>query len=332
MNKIKKYLLTAILSFFLINGIYINIILDRDFLAQIGLEGHIILASLIFFIGTKVIAEYFFFSLKGLKKWFVGFYALFIITASILSIFFIRVWKAEKIYSQKESFNSIVQKKNQQRSQKINLYKDRLKELKEQINLKKSLIQKADKIENKWLRHRYNKEINELSKEEKNIFSQYLALINQPIKKEKHKESLQSTLDKTFGHQSKSFLTFVNLILAILVDGSLILLSFGLSYILKTESIEVNSNPYTKRNSRSFSSKSFKNTVPKQKNYISFADDFNGQELKTIREKLGKTQSEMAEIINISHITQRKISHYEKNQNEKIPNDMIERLVQLNIL
>ncbi|MDH5679976.1 MAG: hypothetical protein OEZ36_00195, partial [Spirochaetota bacterium] len=159
----KKYLYTIILSLLIGIGLYINFELDRDFLSQFGFSGLIVVISIVFFIGIKIISEFFFFRLKGIGKVFTGLFAVSLIVLSITSIFFIRVYKTDTVRQHKESVNLSITKASDEATEYRDTILNQIKSLESQVRTKETQISKLDMKDDKWLIYDYNKKIEKLN-------------------------------------------------------------------------------------------------------------------------------------------------------------------------
>ncbi len=243
-TKIKKYLLSIIISLFLLAGLYLNYELDKDFLSQFGFTGFFVIVSIVFFIGIKIISEFLFFRLTGLKKWLVGSFALFVVIGSIISIFFVRIYKSESMFQSKMNINQTIDSKNRVAAQNRLLLINQVKSIEKQIKLKTSMIN--DLNDSRWLKYRYAKDIGKLNTQKLVLIKDIRSLKTNEIPVTKKTTSLHSALNIALGYDSKNLTLGVNLLFTIFVDTALILLCFGLSYILGSSPVKLINEPHNK--------------------------------------------------------------------------------------
>ncbi len=233
MTKAKKWFYTVIIGLFLIAGLFINYELDRDFLSQFGFDGFFVIISIGFFIGIKILTEFLFFRVKGVAKYFLGGFALFLIIASILSIFFVRIFKSETLFQEKENVNLTIEKQNREVDQNRGLILSQIYSLEKQVSNKQAMIKELDPTDSKWLRHRYSKDIIKLNTQKLSLLKELKTIKKGEISLTKKETTLHGALNRVFGTKSNTLTLSVNLIFTLIVDGALILLCFGLSFITK---------------------------------------------------------------------------------------------------
>lgn len=233
LTKPKKIFYTMILSCFLVAGLYINFELDRDFLTQFGFSGLFVVVSILFFIGLKIIAEFLFFKLQGVAKYLVGIFALFVIIGSITSIFFIRIYKSESMFQHQQAVNTSIENQKNEMSQNKSLLLSQINSVDEQIKLKMSLIGSLDGENNKWLKHRYNNEINALNAQKTALLDKFSNLkgTSSPIVQKEKVATLHDSLNRVFGVGGDKLTLGVNLIFTIFVDTALLLLIYGIAFV-----------------------------------------------------------------------------------------------------
>jgi len=232
MTRAKSITYSLIMGILLIAGLYLNYELDRDFLSQFGFSGLFVTVSIIFFISIKILSEFLFFRLRGITKYLVGVFALFTILLSISSIFFVRVWKSESVFQHTKNLNRSIEKTNNEVDTNRKLLLSQINSLDKQINVKQNIISKLNDTNDRWTIYNYNQQIDKLNTHKMVLLKDLKALKSDKVSIEKKETSLHESLNKAFGTDSNNLTIAVNLLFTLFVDGSLILLCFGLSYTL----------------------------------------------------------------------------------------------------
>ena len=232
MTRAKSISYSLIMGILLTAGLYINYELDHDFLSQFGFSGLFVTVSIIFFISIKILSEFLFFRLAGVTKYLVGVFALFTILLSISSIFFVRIWKSESVFQHTKNLNKSIEKTNNEVDTNRKLLLSQITSLDKQINIKQDIISKLNDTQDRWTIYNYNKQIDKLNTQKIALLNDLKVLKSDKVSIEKKETSLHESLNKAFGTNSNNLTIAVNLLFTLFVDGSLILLCFGLSYTL----------------------------------------------------------------------------------------------------
>lgn len=235
MSKSKKYVYSIILSLLIGIGLYINFELDRDFLSQFGFSGVIVIISIVFFIGIKIISEFFFFRLKGIGKVMTGLFAVSLIGLSITSIFFIRVYKTDSVRQHKESVNSSISQGKSEATEYRDTILNQIKSLERQVRTKETQFSKLDMKDDKWLIYDYNKKIEKLNAQKIALLGKLPRQTAIKLDDKEKQATLHEALNRAFGVNADSLTLYVNLAFTVFVDLALLFLIYILSGLWNTQ-------------------------------------------------------------------------------------------------
>ncbi len=244
MTKAKSTALIVLVSILLATGLYINFILQKDFLTKLGFEGLLAIICILFFDASKIISEIVFFNLKSISsKLIIGTFALLLVFLSVYTTFSERTWKSQVKTLEMEDYNHGIQEQNQLIEDSKKRLKSQLNDLDEQIATKRNLITKlkedSGKNNDKWLLFQYNKEIFQYNKEidklnkDKSVLLARIDKIDKTkvINPKKH-YSLKEALKNGLGIvQGENLEVVSNLVIAVVTDGIILFLCFSLSFL-----------------------------------------------------------------------------------------------------
>ncbi len=234
----QKALYLTLVCIFLSAGLFINFILQKDFLTQLGFSGLVVVITIIFFDGAKVLSEILFFKIKGFSKVIIGIFAIFLFLISVYSTFAVRNWKARQTFEKVEKVNIHNQESNRDLAKKKARLTNQIKSLEGQINTVQKLISSLNGKKDKWLGLRYQKEITKLNNQKIALLTQMNSLDKSKISVKKRKITLQHAMAESFGSSGEKLSIITNLIIALMVDGIILFLCYNFSYLAvnKTES------------------------------------------------------------------------------------------------
>ncbi|GMT49581.1 MAG: hypothetical protein IEMM0008_1120 [bacterium] len=244
MTKAKSTALIVLVSILLATGLYINFILQKDFLTKLGFEGLLAIICILFFDASKIISEIVFFNLKSISsKLIIGTFALLLAFLSVYTTFSERTWKSQVKSLEMEDYNHAILERNLQIENSKKRLKTQLKSLDEQIDTKRNLITKlkedSNKNNDKWLLFQYNKEIfqynkeiDKLNKDKSGLLSQIDTIDRTKVINPKKHYSLKDALKNGIGAvQGENLEIISNLVIAVVTDGIILFLCFSLSFL-----------------------------------------------------------------------------------------------------
>lgn len=232
----KNIFLILIITILLFTGLYINFILQQDFLTQFGFEGYIAILCIIFFDASKVMSEILFFQVRNfITKLSVGLFAFSLIFLSIYTTFSVRTWKSQITIHESKNITLSVKEEEEKAERVKNRVKQQIESLDEQIEIKKSIIislNKANKSKNAWLISVYNKKLDQFTKDKIKLLRE-LEDIEKAKKTGVHAPlTLTKAMKERLGEKGENLELATNLVIAVLTDSIILFLCFGLSFLL----------------------------------------------------------------------------------------------------
>ena len=363
MNKTGLILSLIGIIILLISAIYISLELQKEFLLQLGFTGLFLYVSVIFFDICKVLSEITFFKVSNKARIIIFIYMILFISTSIYATWTVRIWKADIMLSQIEFQN--ISKEQESKiigsdiNRKIELIENRRtdyhnqlemydKQIEAKINVMNSLDPKKDKKsisgyswELQKLQEKKDIIFEELQQfedsitgKEENLFEESIIESKPIVKKE---ISLFHSIENAFNISGKNFMNIANFFLALIIDSSIIFLSFITSYLSKLIS-KKDIPAIHKENKRDISK--IKDTYEKNiltdenKSYINvllkkLSDEgyVNRHSIfREIRKTLKLTQNELAERLNTNQTI---ISLCENKEGGEIPPTILKKLEKL---
>ena len=230
----KNTFLIISISVLLLTGLYINFILQKDFLTQIGFEGFLAIICILFFDSSKIISEILFFRMKNfMSRFIVGIFAILLIFLSIYTTFSVRTWKSQQTFKTTENRNMSFKERNKQIEESKQRLTNQLTSLEEQIKMKRDLVHEMNnKNQNKWITFRYNKEINTLNEQKLLLLKKIENLNTEVVFSTKETTTLPQAMIDKLGGKGEELELLINLIIASVTDGIILFLCFGLSFVI----------------------------------------------------------------------------------------------------
>lgn len=237
MRKNKNTYLTVAIAVLVLTGLYINFILQKDFLIQLGFDGMLAIVCILFFDASKIISEILFFKLKKITpKLIVRTFAVVLIFLSVYATFSVRTWKSRSNFQSLENANALLNNKNKEIKATKNRLTNQLESLEDQIKMKRTMILSfSDQNQNKWITFRYNKEINKLSEQKTALLKKIDDVVTKKVLATNQKLSLQQAMEESIGTGSEKLEIITNLVIALVTDGIILFLCFSLSFVLPEE-------------------------------------------------------------------------------------------------
>ena len=106
MHKKNKWLATFLIIL-LLTGLYIIYHLQQGFLEHFGFTKSFAIISVLFWDIMKLLMEFLFFRLKGMRKVVIGVLALIILSGSLLSVYSLRIYYSELKFNNATYINKI---------------------------------------------------------------------------------------------------------------------------------------------------------------------------------------------------------------------------------
>ncbi len=341
---IKKFFSALGLLILLSLALTLNFILQQDYFNQIGFAGIVVFISIILLDTSKVLSETMFFRIKHcIAKYILAVFSIVLLIISAYTTFSVRQHKTYMAHTSIEKDNQSITEKNTSIKQQKQRLQDQISSIDGQIKTKQSLITSLqDDEKGKWLRHRYNKEIDKLDIQKSPLLKEINKLDKQIIPIDKKKVSLQTALALSIGIKAMKIETITNLTIALTIEGIIIFLCYSLSFVLRTnrtkseskkdkivrEDVRDTENHQNNPNNyRTFHRTKPANKVQDKENTIQFYNDEDikndfpdSERLKGYRASNNLTQIELAEKWNISRS---KIAKMETGA-EKVSQDVLE--------
>ncbi len=256
MTKGKSTALIVLVSILLATGLYINFILQKDFLTQLGFEGLLAIVCILFFDASKIISEIVFFNLKSISsKLVIGTFALLLVLLSVYTTFSVRTWKSQMKFQETKDYNHAIQERNQQIENSKQRLRSQMDDLNEQIKTKRNLITKlkedSNKNNDKWLLFQYNKEIflynkeiDKLNKDKSGLMTRIDKVDKTKVINPKKHYSLKEALKKGLGAvQGENLEVITNFVIAVITDGIILFLCFSLSFLAGARIQDIKEKP-----------------------------------------------------------------------------------------
>ncbi|MDH5680198.1 MAG: hypothetical protein OEZ36_01310 [Spirochaetota bacterium] len=234
----KNITLIAVISVLLITGLYINFILQKDFLTQLGFDGLLAIICIIFFDASKIISEILFFKMKtAFSRVVIGIFAFLLIFLSVYTTFSVRTWKSELTSQEIESVNLNLKAKNDRVKEARKRLNNQLDSLEEQIKTKREMILALNKDEkskngNKWLAYHYNKDMNRLNQQKVALLKKIEDVDKRKIVRSDTPVSMHKAITNRLGAKGENMEMVINLVIALVTDGIILFLCYGLSFLL----------------------------------------------------------------------------------------------------
>ncbi len=236
MTQSKNIYLISIIALLLITGLYINFILQKDFLTQQGFDGLLAVICICFFDASKIISEIVFFKMKGLaSKIAIGVFAVILIFLSVYTTFSVRTWKSQLTFYEMESSRKDLNAKNKQIDDRKSRLATQLKSLEEQIHTKREMIQSINsdrRTKNNWLSFQYNKEIDKLNEQKLSLLKKIDSIDQKKILTTDKQISLHKAMSQALGNEGQNLELLTNLMIALVTDGIILFLCFSLSFLI----------------------------------------------------------------------------------------------------
>ncbi len=326
---IKKHLPILIVLSLIFLALALNYLLQIDFFSYT--YGHIIaIIYIIVLDSSKLITEllYFHLSINKLAKCLVGVLGLILVSLSFFSSFSIRVHKSLNSNFAVESKKDLVKRVDGSIEHKKAMYKREISSIDDQIRLKQGLIKSLRKNSktNKYLKYRYNQEIDNKIKEKKGYLDKLARVYDEDISEKRNdkdkpvKLSFHESLSKAFKTDPLIIDLLINGCSAIVIELIIIFLSYLLIYTVKQwskEKAEIEKLPQAKEEIQEIEQEIESLPIGNNKG--------NGLNIKEMREEKGLTQQELADIMKVSVRT---IRNYESDS-KKIPNEQLSKIREL---
>ncbi len=238
MSRNKRILSTLGIIILLALALTLNFYLQIDYFHEIGFVIGLAAISIALLDISKVVSETLFFRIRQKPtRIILASFSLVLILISAYTSFSVRQWHSVQAYQVAETENSETTLYNTRTKEKKERTNAQLSGLEGQIKTKQSLIASLkDDEEGKWLRHRYNKEIDQLSRQKAPLIME-LNKLDQQITRQKHnKISFHQALTRTFGVSGIGLESITNIVIAFTVEGIILFLCFSLSHLYRSNS------------------------------------------------------------------------------------------------
>ncbi len=237
MSRTKRILSTLGIIILLALALTLNFFLQIDYFHEIGFVLGLAIISIALLDISKVVSETLFFRLrqKSTRIILAGF-SLILILISAYTTFSYRQWRSFQAHQKaevKQNEYTLYNTRIQEKKARINT---QLSGLEGQIKTKQSLITSLkDDQKGKWLRHRYNKEIDRLSRQKAPLIVE-LNKLDQKATLQKDDISFHQALTYTFGVSGLGLESVTNVVIALTVEGIILFLCFSFSHLYRSSS------------------------------------------------------------------------------------------------
>ncbi len=237
MSRTKRILSTLGIIILLTLALTLNFFLQIDYFHEIGFVLGLAVISIALLDISKVVSETLFFRLrqKSTRIILAGF-SLILILISAYTTFSYRQWHSFQAHQKaevKQSENTLYNTRIKEKKERLNT---QLSGLDGQIKTKESLIiSLKDDQEGKWLRHRYNKEIDRLSRQKAPLIME-LNKLDQQVTRPKDDITFHQALTHTFGVSGLGLESVTNIVIALTVEGIILFLCFSFSHLYRSSS------------------------------------------------------------------------------------------------
>jgi len=322
-SKQKRILAIFGISLLLSLALILNIFLQLDYFKEIGFVLFLALISISLLDISKIVSETMFFKIKKIvPKIILSFFSLLLISISAYTTFSVRQWHSVKSMAIVDTGNKKLTNTNTRLVDRKKRLESQLTSLQSQISTKQAMIKSLPAFgrygrSNKWLKHRYNKEIGKLNNQKTLLLTKIDDVDAKITPVTQQKLSLQQAISSSIGISGLLLETITNLTIAFTVEGIILFLCYSLSYVLKM--------------GQSVDRKGAEEADIENRNRTFFTKEDIGEDiidLKSIRGDLGLTQADFAKKMGV---TDRTIRRVEKGEN-KVSGRILKELNGLNML
>ncbi|GMT49657.1 MAG: hypothetical protein IEMM0008_1196 [bacterium] len=237
MSRNKRIFSTLGIIILLALALTLNFFLQIDYFHEIGFVIGLAVISIALLDISKVASETLFFRIRHKPtRIILASFSLILILISAYTSFSVRQWHSVQTYQKAETKHSENTLYNSRVKEKKDRLNTQLRGLESQIKTKQSLITSLkDDQEGKWLRHRYNKEIDQLSRQKAPLIVG-LNKLDQQTTHQDNELSFHEALTRTFGFSGLGIESVTNIVIALTVEGIIIFLCFSLSHLYRSSS------------------------------------------------------------------------------------------------